>query len=127
MVGASERLFPYCNEFVMRIPAGLRIPLSSRPVNERNRDFSTTTIALCRSSGILSFGSLSQGVRMSRHRSPQFSIVASWGMWLLSLVLGGGLSLAAQQPADPSTQTSPDSSPTRQQKTPSTDEGSAAR
>ncbi len=64
---------------------------------------------------------------MSRRRSPQFSIVASWGMWLLSLVLGGALSLAAQQPAAPSTQTSPDSSPTRQQKTPSTDEGSAAR
>jgi hypothetical protein len=64
---------------------------------------------------------------MSRRRTPQFSIVASWGMWLLSLVLGGALSLAAQQPAAPSTQTSPDSSPTRQQKTPGTDEGPAAR
>jgi hypothetical protein len=48
-------------------------------------------------------------------------------MWLLSSVLGFALSLAAQQPATPNTQTSPVSSPTRQQITPTTDEGPAAR
>jgi hypothetical protein len=48
-------------------------------------------------------------------------------MWLLSSVLGFALSLAAQQPAAPSTQTSPGSSPTQQQSTPSTAEGPAAR
>src|SRR5258707_1863019 len=64
---------------------------------------------------------------MSRCRTPQFSIFAPWGMWLLSSVLGFAGSLAAQQPTGPSTQTSPDSSPTRQQNTPRTDEGSAAR
>ena len=64
---------------------------------------------------------------MSRCRTPQFSIFASWGMWLLSSVLGFALSLAAQQPATPSTQASPDSSPTRQQNAPTTDEGTAAR
>jgi hypothetical protein len=64
---------------------------------------------------------------MSRRRTPQFSTFASWGMWLLSSVLGFALSLAAQQPAAASTQTSPNSSPTRQQNPPSTDEGSAAK
>jgi hypothetical protein len=64
---------------------------------------------------------------MSRRRTPQFSTFASWGMWLLSSVLGFALSLAAQQPAAASTQTSPNSSPTRQQNTPSTDERPAAR
>jgi len=64
---------------------------------------------------------------MSRCRTPQFSIFASWGMWLLSSVLIFALRLAAQQPATPSTQTSPESSPTRQQITPTTDEGPAAR
>jgi len=64
---------------------------------------------------------------MSRRRTPQLSIFASWGMWLSSSVLGFALSLAAQQPAAPGTQTSPDSSPTRQQNTPSSDESSAAR
>jgi hypothetical protein len=64
---------------------------------------------------------------MSRRRTPQFSTFASWGMWLLSSVLGFALSLAAQQPAAPSTQTSPDSSATRQQNSPSTDEGPTAR
>lgn len=63
---------------------------------------------------------------MSRRRTSQLSIFASWCMWLLSSVLGFGLSLAAQQPATPSTQTSPDSSPTPQQKPPS-EQGSAAR
>ena len=64
---------------------------------------------------------------MSRRRTPQFSTFASWSMWLLSSLLGFALSLAAQQPAVPSTQTSPDSSATRQQKSPSTDEGPTAR
>ena len=64
---------------------------------------------------------------MSRRRTPQLSIFASWGMWVSSSVLGFALSLAAQQPAAPGTQTSPDSSPTRQQNTPSSDESSAAR
>ena len=63
---------------------------------------------------------------MSRRFTPQFSIFASWGVWLLISVLGFARSLAAQQPAVPSTQTSPESSPTRQHNTP-TDEGSAAR
>jgi len=64
---------------------------------------------------------------MSRRRTPQFSIFPSWGMWLLSSVLGFALSLAAQQPAAPSIQTSPGPSPTQQQSTPSTAEGPAAR
>jgi len=64
---------------------------------------------------------------MSRRRTRRFSIFASRGIWLLSSVLGFALSLAAQKPAAPSTQTSPESSPTRQQNTPSTDEGAAAR
>jgi hypothetical protein len=67
----------------------------------------------------------SQGVRMSRGRTSQFSNFASRGIWLLSSVLGFALSLAAQQPAAANTQTSPDSSPTRQQNAP--DEGPAAR
>jgi len=52
---------------------------------------------------------------MSRRRTAQFSI-ASWRMWMLSLVLGFPLSLAAQQPAAPGTQTSPDASATPPQK-----------
>jgi hypothetical protein len=64
---------------------------------------------------------------MSRRRTPPFSTFASWGMWLLSSVLGFALSLAAQQPAAATTQTRPNSPATRQQNTPSTDEGPAAR
>jgi len=64
---------------------------------------------------------------MSRRRTPQFSTFASWGMWLLSSVLGFTLSLAAQQPAAASTQATPNSSPTRPHNIPGTDEGSAAR
>jgi hypothetical protein len=64
---------------------------------------------------------------MNRHRTPQFPIFASPGMWLLGSVLGSALSLAAQQPAAPSTQSSPDPSPTRQQATPGTNEGPTAR
>jgi len=64
---------------------------------------------------------------MSRCRSPQFSTVASRVTWMLALMLGCALSLAAQQPAVAGTQSSPESSSSRQQTTPSTNEGSAAR
>ena len=64
---------------------------------------------------------------MSRRRTPQFSIFASRGMWLFGSVLGSALSLAAQQPAVASTQSSQGPSPTRQHATPSTNEGPTAR
>jgi hypothetical protein len=63
---------------------------------------------------------------MSRHRTPQFRILASGGMWLLGSVLGSALSLAAQQPAVASTQSSPDSPPPQQQATPSSSKGPTA-
>jgi hypothetical protein len=64
---------------------------------------------------------------MSRRSTRQFSIFATWGIWVLSSVLGFALSLAAQQPAAPGAQASTNSSPSRQQNAPSTDEGAAAR
>jgi len=64
--------------------------------------------------------------RMSRHCIPQFPTVASRGIWLLGLVLGGALSLAAQQPAVSSTHSSPDSSQPRQQTTPNSTKGTTS-
>jgi hypothetical protein len=64
---------------------------------------------------------------MSRHRTPEFPTFAYWGMWLLGSVLGSALSLAAQQPVVASTQSSPDSSPPRQQTAPGSNEGRTAR
>src|SRR6201987_1977484 len=64
---------------------------------------------------------------MGKHRTPQFSNFAPWGVWLLGSGLSSALSMAAQQPSGSSTQTGPDSSVTRQSATPSTNEGSAAR
>jgi hypothetical protein len=60
---------------------------------------------------------------VSRHCTPQFPTFASRGIWLLVLVLGSALSLAAQQPAVSRTQSSPDSSQPRQQTTPNSTKG----
>ena len=75
---------------------------------------------------IVSFEFSSQGVRMDRHRSPEFPTFASWGMWLLGSVLGSALSLAAQQPVIASAQSSPDSSSPSQKATPGSNEGPTA-
>jgi hypothetical protein len=61
--------------------------------------------------------------RFTLDRTPTF---ASRGLWLLALVLGYALSLAAQQPAGASTQSSPDSSQPRQQGTPSSAKGTTS-
>jgi hypothetical protein len=63
---------------------------------------------------------------VSRHRIPEFPTFASWGIWLLGSVLGSALSLAAQQSVVANAQ-SPDSSPSRQQTTPDSNEGATAR
>jgi len=63
---------------------------------------------------------------MSRHRTPEFPTFPSWGIWLLGSVLGSALSLAAQESVIASAQ-SPDSSPSRQQTIPDSNEGTTAR
>jgi len=64
---------------------------------------------------------------MRGYRAPKFRTFACRGMWLLGSVLGSALSLAAQQPAVASTQSSPDSSSPQQQAAPGSNEGRTAR